>query len=131
MPNTDPIADMLTQIRNAILVNKNELSLPHSTIKEKVVNILVENGFLKTAAVNDDDKFKQLLITINDLSLPASITKVAKVSRPGKRIYVKASQIPTIKSGRGIVVLSTSQGLMSGEQAKAKKLGGEIVLEVY
>lgn len=128
---TDPIADMLTQIRNAILVNKNELSLPHSTIKEKIAKILVKNGFLKDALVASDTQFKQLVISINDPDLPSTITKIDKISRPGKRLYVSVSKIPKVKRGRGIVILSTSQGLMTGEQAKVKKLGGEVVLEVY
>lgn len=131
MSSTDPIADMLTQIRNAIMVNKDSISLPYSAMKEKIAKILADNDFLKSVSTDKEAKDKLLVISINDPHLPAAISEIKRISRPGKRSYVKSGAIPVVKRGRGIVVLSTSQGLMTGKDAKAKKLGGEVVFEVY
>jgi len=128
---SDPVADMLTRIRNAIAVNKSVVELPHSNLKEKVAKILVDYGFLADLKASKDGERKVLQITINDEDQPAKITHIARVSRPGRRVYVKASDIPTIKRGRGIVILSTSKGVMASADARTKKLGGELICEVY
>jgi small subunit ribosomal protein S8 len=131
MVSTDPIADMITRIRNSIAVNKNMVNLPHSIAKERVAKILVEAGFLEATHVDEDNERKILSITINaDQSSPA-ITNIKRLSKPGRRHYVKADRIPTVKRGRGIVVISTSGGVMTGNEAKAKRLGGELICEVY
>jgi len=131
MLTTDPIADMLTRIRNAIAVRKNEVSLPHSVIKESVAKLLETNNFIDNVEITKADLGKDMRITINAPNQPARITEIVRLSRPGKRQYVKVSAIPTIKHGRGIVIVSTSQGLMSGNDAKAQKLGGELICRVY
>lgn len=127
----DPIADMLTRIRNAIAVGKTQVSLPHSKTKETVANILVDHGFLSSVKTNESGIRKELLISINNPDEPARITEVSRLSRPGRRMYVKADDIPSIKRGRGIVVLSTSHGMMAGTEAKTKRLGGELICKVY
>lgn len=130
--STDPIADMLTRIRNAIAVNRSEISLPHSNVKETVAKILAKNGFLsdvKTA--KDDFGYKQLQITITPEGTNSTITEIARLSKPGRRQYVKSGEIPMIKRGRGLVIVSTSQGMMTGEEAKTKHLGGELICKVY
>lgn len=131
MVSTDPISDMLTRIRNAAIINKNEVSLPHSKLKETVAKILVDNGFLKNASVLGSDKDKKLIITIATEDAISTISEIKRVSKPGRRVYVKSSEIPTVKRGRGIVVVSTSQGVMTGNEAKQKKLGGELICQVY
>ncbi len=128
---TDPISDMLSRIRNAILVGRSEISLPHSILKERVAKILAQSGFLATVKTNNSDGSKELLITINEETQPSLITEITRVSRPGRRQYVKAKDIPKVKAGRGVVVLSTSQGVMSGTDAKSRGLGGELICEVY
>lgn len=128
---TDPISDMLTRIRNAINVRKNEVSLPHSNIKENVAKILVQNGYLTSVKVTGDKTDKTLNIVINPDGSNATITEISRVSRPGQRSYVNAREIPVIKQGRGIVVVSTSKGLMSGEEAKKANIGGELICKVY
>ena len=125
--STDPIADMLSRIRNAIAVNKTEVSLPYSNAKERVARILAKNGFLKDVKTGEENGRKVLTITINDEDSPASITEITRLSRPGRREYVKAKNMPKVKRGRGLVVVSTSYGVMTGEDAKAKKLGGELI----
>jgi small subunit ribosomal protein S8 len=130
MVSTDPISDMFTRIRNAIAVNKHEVSMPHSKIKEAVAMILADNGFLSSISVNGNG-FKTLSITINSEDANATITEIDRLSKPGRRLYVGADKIPTIKRGRGIVIVSTSSGVMTGKEAKAKRLGGELIGQVY
>lgn len=128
---TDPIADMLTRIRNAINVRKNEISLPHSKIKENVARSLQANGFLNSVSVSDLAVGKQLHIVINAEDENARITEIKRLSKPGRRHYANVSEIPTVKRGRGIVIVSTSKGLMTGKEAKAQGLGGELIASIY
>lgn len=129
--STDPIADMLTRIRNAINVRQNETTVPYSKMKESVAKILVANHYLENVTVNQDDKFKKLVITINGVSSNPKIAEISRLSTPGRRLYVKADRIPKVKNGRGIVVLSTSRGLMTGHEAHKLHMGGELICKVY
>lgn len=131
MSTTDPISDMLSRIRNAILTGKNQVSLPHSNLKEKVAQVLVDSGFLTAFKTELRSDRKELLITIYEPERSPNITELARISRPGRRQYVSAKEIPRVKGGRGLVVVSTSQGIMNGMQAKQKGLGGELICEVY
>ncbi len=128
---TDPIADMLTRIRNAIAVGKHEISLPHSKIKESVARSLRNNGFLKDVSTTDLSVGKQLHITITSEGENSRITEIKRLSKPGRRAYANAREIPTVKHGRGILIVSTSKGLMTGVEAKTKGLGGELICKVY
>jgi small subunit ribosomal protein S8 len=128
---TDPIADMLTRIRNAISVQKNEVSLPHSKVKEAVARSLQANGFLANVSVTDLSVGKQLHIIINSTSENSRITEIKRISKPGRRVYSNAKEMPTVKQGRGIVIVSTSKGLMTGAEAKTAGLGGELIASVY
>lgn len=128
---TDPIADLLTQIRNAIAVNKPEVRLPHSILKEKVAQILSANGFINNVATQNDNDHKYLVLSINSPDQSAALTDLKRLSRPGRRMYVNADQIPTVRHGRGIIIISTSKGVMTGQDAKTKRLGGELICEVY
>ena len=128
---TDPIADMLTRIRNAIAVNKTEVALPHSKVKESVATLLKNNGFVDDVKAEKADVGKTLIITINGLSSNAQISEVHRLSKPGRRMYASASEIPTVKQGRGIVIISTSKGMMTGKEAKAQGVGGELICEVF
>jgi small subunit ribosomal protein S8 len=131
MTSTDPIADMLSRIRNACAVNKPMVILPHSKIKETVAKILTDNGFLVDVKSRQDGHRKWLEITVNPEGANATITEIDRISRPGRRVYVASEAIPTVKRGRGIVVISTSKGLMTGQEARAKSLGGELICQVY
>lgn len=128
---TDPIADMLTRIRNAISVRKSEVSLPHSKIKESVAKLLKESNFIDGVSVSDAKVGKTLVVKINDADSNARITEIVRLSKPGRRYYVNAKEIPVVKRGRGLVIVSTSKGLMTGDQAKAQKVGGELICKVY
>lgn len=128
---TDPIADMLTRIRNAILVRKGEVSLPHSKLKESVAKLLKDSNFIDDVTVKDAPVGKLLTVKINGEDASARITEIVRVSKPGRRYYVNAKEIPTIKRGRGIVIISTSKGVMTGDKAKAEQVGGELICKVY
>lgn len=131
MVSTDPIADMLTRIRNAINVHKNEISLPHSGVKEAIARILKENNFIDEVSVKNAAVGKTMILKINDASKNARITEIVRLSTPGRRFYSKSAEIPTVKQGRGLVVVSTSQGMMSGDQAKQQHIGGELICRIY
>lgn len=129
--STDPIADMLSRIRNAMAVSKNEVLMPHSKIKESVAKILQSSGFIDKVTEEEASVGKSLKIVINSDGTNARITEIQRLSKPGRRMYVNADSIPTVKRGRGIVVVSTSRGVMSGEQAKKERIGGELICQVY
>ncbi|MBI3624422.1 30S ribosomal protein S8 [Candidatus Saccharibacteria bacterium] len=129
--STDPIADMLARLRNAIAVNHHEVSVPHSKMKESVAQLLKANGFLDAINVSEGSIGKQLNIVISTADTNARITDIARVSKPGRRHYSRAGRIPVVKRGRGIVIVSTSKGLMTGEQAKKQGIGGELICKVY
>lgn len=128
---TDPIADMLTRIRNAISVRKAEVSLPHSNIKESVARLLQESNFIDGVSVSDAKVGKTLIIKINDDQANARITEIVRLSKPGRRYYVNVKDIPVVKRGRGLVIVSTSKGLMTGDQARQERVGGELICKVY
>ncbi len=129
--STDPISDMLTRIRNAILVRKNVVRMPHSNVKESVARLLEQSRFVDAVAVEDATVGKTLVVTINGEHANARITEITRISTPGRRYYVRAGDIPVVKRGRGIVIVSTSRGMMTGNEAKKQGVGGEIVCRVY
>lgn len=129
--STDPIADMLTRVRNAIAVRKNEVTLPHSKVKESVARLLADNGFVDGVTVSDATVGKTLTIAINADGANARITEIKRLSKPGRREYVKVEAIPTVKRGRGLVIVSTSKGMMTGAGAKKAGIGGELICSIY
>lgn len=131
MYSTDPIADMLTRIRNALLVGKHKIELPYSQLKEQIAKVLVEHSFLTKVEAKGAGKDKQLVIVINKPSHPAKLSVLERISKPGLRVYTPVKAIPVVKNGRGMVILSTSQGIMTGQQASTAKLGGEVLCSVY
>jgi small subunit ribosomal protein S8 len=131
MVSTDPIADMLTRIRNAILVRKGAVTMPHSKVKQSVAELLKANGFVADVKVSDEGIAKRLEITINNDLENARITEIQRLSKPGRRAYASAAEIPKIKGGRGIVIVSTSKGMMTGDDARKAGVGGELICKVY
>ena len=131
MLSSDPIADMLTRIRNAVAVGKHTIVLPHSRIKQTVAQQLVKAGYLAAVKVVEEKPQSQLEITINQPETNSTINEIVRLSKPGRRVYAKADDIPRIKNGRGIVLISTSKGVMTGQMAKKQRLGGELICKVY
>ena len=131
LQSTDPIADLLTRIRNAVMVGKNEITVPSSKLKKVVAEQLKKNKYLSDVKVEPGKPRDTLVITINDADQNATFTELTRMSKPGRRMYVSASDIPKVKSGRGIVLISTSKGVITGGEAVKQRLGGEVLLKVY
>ena len=129
--STDPIADMLSRIRNAIAVRKHTVRMPHSNVKESVAKLLQASNFVDAVVVEGAKTTKELVVTINAENANARITEISRLSKPGRRYYVRAGEIPTVKRGRGVVIVSTSKGMMTGAEAKKQKIGGELICQVY
>jgi small subunit ribosomal protein S8 len=131
MVSTDPIADMLTRIRNAINVRKHEVVMPHSKVKQAVAELLKDSGFVKDVRVVDATLGKHLKVVINSELEPARITEIVRLSKPGRREYARAGEIPVVKRGRGVIIVSTSKGIMTGDDARKQGVGGELICRVY
>jgi small subunit ribosomal protein S8 len=131
LQSTDPIADLLTRIRNAAMVGKTEVRVPASKIKKTVAEQLVKNNYLTSVKVEAGKPRDTLVITINKPGENCTITEITLMSKPGRRLYVGANEIPRVKSGRGIVLVSTSKGVITGHEAVKQRLGGELLLKVY
>lgn len=126
--NTDPIADLLTRVRNAVSAHHQSVRLPYSKIKEGIVKILKEKGFVESYEIEQENQFKFLKIQLDDARRDLTLKRVSK---PGQRIYVKREDLKAIRKGLGIVILSTSKGLMTNLEARKQNLGGELICEVY
>jgi small subunit ribosomal protein S8 len=131
LQSTDPIADLLTRIRNAAAVGKTEVRLPNAKLKKVVADKLKKTGYLADVKVEPGKPRDTLVVTINKPGENASFTEIQRMSKPGRRMYVGANEIPRVKSGRGIVLVSTSKGVVTGQEATKQRLGGEVLLKVY
>ena len=129
--STDTVADLITRIRNAIAVGKTEIRVPTSKLKFSVAQKLASTGYLDRVAIESATPRDVLHVTINQAGTNAEINAIAKVSKPGRRVYVGWNEIPIIKSGRGTVLISTSKGILTGHEAKKARLGGEVLVKVY
>lgn len=128
---TDPIADMLTRIRNGIRARHSRVDMPSSNLKLAIATILKEEGYIGSYKVSEEDKKKILRINLRYGSSGSSvITTLERVSRPGRRVYVGSDGIPRILGGMGISILTTSRGLMTGKKARRTGLGGEVLCAV-
>ena len=128
---TDPVADLITRIRNAIAVGKTEIRVPTSKLKFAVADKLQKANYLELVEVEDVKPRGILHIVICKDGGIARINEIKKISTPGRRIYAGVSEIPKVKSGRGTVLVSTSKGIMTGQEAVKNKLGGEILVKVW
>ena len=129
---TDPIADLLTRIRNAVLVKKKEVSMPSSRLKVEIAKILKEEGYIRNFKVVDDNKQGRLSIMLKYTEDNRSvITGLQKISKPGCRIYCKGDGIPKVMAGLGIAIISTSQGVITGKTCEEKGIGGEVLCYIW
>jgi small subunit ribosomal protein S8 len=128
---TDPIADMLTRIRNAIRAKHKTVSIPHSKLKFEIARILMEEGYINNFEVKEE-RPPQILIQIKySQNGKAVIYGIERVSRPGLRVYVGADEIPRVLGGLGTAIISTSKGLLSDREARKEKVGGEVLCRIY
>ena len=133
----DPIADMLTRIRNAQMAGHADVAMPSSNIKKEIARILKEEGFIEDFSVNEGEKPSQITLQIKikyageRRSRKPVITGIERVSRPGRRVYTRHDEIPWVLSGMGISILSTPKGVMTGQRARQEGVGGEILCKVW
>lgn len=125
---TDPIADLLTRIRNAAMARKDNVVVPYSRMKMSVLKVLQEKGFIQEFNNVKNNDFEEINIVLNPMRKDISLKKISK---PGQRIYVKTTELKKINGGLGVAVVSTPKGIMSGEEAKKQNLGGELICEIY
>lgn len=132
MSLTDPIADMLTRIRNAVLVKKKEVSMPSSRLKVEIAKILKEEGYIKNFKVIDDNKQGSLILALKYTEENRSvITGLQKISKPGCRIYCKSDSVPKVLDGLGVAIISTSRGIASGRKCEDNGVGGEVLCYIW
>ena len=130
---TDPIADYLTRLRNAIMANHRVVEVPSSNIKRDITRILFEKGYITNYKVEEDNKQGMLKIALkyHPESKKCAIKHIERVSRPGLRRYVGVDEMPRVLNGLGIAIISTSQGIMTDKEARVKKVGGEVLCYIY
>jgi small subunit ribosomal protein S8 len=134
MTMTDPIADMLTRIRNANVAFHDDVLMPSSKVKEALAKILVREGYITDFAVEDDPERPSRRLRIVMKYTPdrkRTISGIRRVSKPGLRVYTKATDVPRVLGGMGIAILSTNQGLMTDREARQRRVGGEILCHVW
>ena len=132
MSFTDPIADMITRIRNAQLRTLNTVNIPNSKVRARILDVLKAEGYISDYKFLSDEKnSKFLLVNLKYNNGIPVIKEISRVSKPGRRIYTKADSIPKIKNGLGIAIVSTSMGIMSDNDARSKNIGGEIICRVF
>ena len=130
MSMSDPIADMLTRIRNGQSAGRKVVTMPSSTLKEAVSRVLQEEGFLDQCEVSRSGSKATLSLTLRYFEGRPVITNLQRISRPGKRMYCGSSDIPSVNNGLGVIVVSTSKGIMTGQKAKSFGTGGELICTV-
>ena len=129
---TDPIADMLTRMRNAIASKHSRVDIPASKLKLEIARILKEEGYINNFVIKGEGVKRTLRIFLRyDMRGTSSITHLSRVSRPGRRVYMGATEIPKVLGGYGVNIVSTSRGLMSGKAARRENIGGEVLAQIY
>lgn len=132
MTMTDPIADMLTRLRNANTAQHESVSMPYSKLKAAIANILVEEGYIASTSVEDARVGKTLILNLKYGSKrERAIEGLQRVSKPGLRVYAKSTNLPKVRGGLGVAILSTSSGLLTDRQASDKGVGGEVLAYVW
>ena len=130
MSMSDPIADMLTRIRNGHAVRSVSVNMPSSNIKQAVARVLQKEGFIDGCTVAEENGKKTLTVALRYFEGVPVINQLQRISRPGKRVYCHSSDIPAVNNGLGVVVVSTSKGIMTGREAKTSGTGGELICVV-
>lgn len=128
----DTISEFLTRIRNAASARHEKVDVPASNLRSGIADLLAESGFIRSYKVAQDSKqgIMRVYLKYREDGAPV-IQTIRRVSRPGRRVYVKADEIPVVRSGLGTAILSTSQGLMTGQEAQKRRLGGEVICQIW
>ena len=128
---TDPIADMIIRIKNAILASHKTVVVPHSKVKKSIADILLQNEYIEGFEVTDEKPQPNIVITLKYKNKLSAITDVKRLSKPGRRLYSPASKIPQTLGGYGITIVTTSKGLMTQKEARKQNVGGEILCQIW
>ena len=132
---SDPIADMLTRIRNALMVQKKNVLIPHSKIKEAIAQILVAEGYIEAFTVGEETPVRMIDLTLKYYGPRRTrrpvITNLTRISKPGRRVYRNRKSLPRVLSGMGIAILTTPKGVMTAQQARREHVGGEVLCYVW
>jgi small subunit ribosomal protein S8 len=128
---SDPIADMLTRIRNANKMRHNSLTIPASKLKLEITRVLKDEGFIRNYKYKEDNKQGQVIIYLKYINKEKTINNLKRISKPGLKVYAKKDEIPRVLGGLGIVILSTSRGIMTGKEALQRHLGGEVICYIW
>lgn len=129
---TDPIADMLTRIRNAQAVKKQEVIFPFSKIKYEIAKLLVRENFIESAEKISENQFDQIKIVLKyKENGKSAIEHIKRISKPGQRVYINNGEIPNVLNDLGLAILSTSQGIMTNKKARRMQIGGELLFEIW
>ena len=132
MAHTDPIADMLTRVKNAIMAEKKDVAIPLSTIKLEIAKILKEEGYISNFKVDKTQMPTQLFVELKYSSKKQNVIEgLKRISKPGRRVYAEVDSIPQVLDGLGVAVISTSQGIVTGKECKKRNIGGEVLLYVW
>ena len=131
MSMSDPIADMLTRIRNALAVRKRTVKIPASNMKQSIATLLKQEGYISGVETQKDGAHQNMTITLRYADGVGAIEEIQRVSRPGRRVYCNADDLPRVNGGLGIVMVSTSKGLMTDREARSSGVGGEVVCRVF
>ena len=131
MSMTDPISDMLTRIRNAHMRNKNKVTVPPSKLRERVLEVLHKEGYIRGFAVIEKDGKSEIEVELKYFDGLPAIKEIDRVSKPGRRVYASVETLPSVFNGLGISILSTPKGVMSDQEARAQNVGGEVLCTVF
>ena len=131
MSMTDPISDMLTRIRNAHMRNKNKVTVPPSKLRERVLEVLHKEGYIRGFAVIEKDGKSEIEVELKYFDGAPAIKEIDRVSKPGHRVYASVQTLPSVFNGLGISILSTPKGVMSDSEARAQNVGGEVLCTVF
>jgi len=127
---SDPVADMLTRIRNAHMVDKKEVNIPASNLKSAIASVMQQEGYIESFSVNGEAAAKTLTIKLKYYDDEPVIDSLQRISKPSLRVYVKSTEMPSVMNGLGIVIVSTPKGVMTGQNAAAENVGGEVLCSV-
>lgn len=128
---TDPIADMIIRIKNALLVRHSHVSIPHSKVKVAIANLLVNAGYVEEVVIEDVKPQANLVLKLKYLGKLPAISEVKRLSKPGRRVYAPAHQIPRALGGYGVTLVSTSKGILTDTQARQQNIGGELLCQIW
>ena len=128
---TDSISDLITRIKNAVLARKDTVELPHSKLKEAVAGILKQEGYISDVVTSEVNGLKQLVSTLKYIGKNPVVTEVRRLSKPGRRLYAPAREIPKSLGGYGITILSTNRGVITDSEARKMNVGGELLCQIW